>query len=486
MILRSFYARISFLFLLLILLLGSASLITAFNASRHLFDEVEQLLNREYAASIAGELKPIVKDGLTKEKIQDAIHYMMVLNPMVEIYLLDSDGEILSYFTHPDEKILRHHIELKPLQTFIRSQGWEVIQGDDPRTESSRKPFSAAPLPMGDQEGYVYVILRGQSYDRSLALVGNNYYIRTGIYTFLASLTITILIGLFLFALVTRRLRTLAQGVRAFQKGDLSYRIHLKGKDELTDLGNTFNEMANTIQKGMEDLKEAEKERTDLIANISHDLRSPLTSIRGHLETLLLKENTLPEEEKRNFLEITLKNVSGFQKLVEDLFDLARLESRQIRLKKETFLLAELIQDIVLKLKSQAENKNITLSFEPVLPLRPLEGDIGLIERSLTNIIENALDHTPESGHIEITLKKKGIYQEICISDSGPGIPEEALPHIFERFFRADKSRNRSRPGTGLGLAIAREITELHQGIIRASNRLSGGAVFYISLPAET
>ena len=483
MILRSFYARISILFLVLILLLGSASLITAFNASRHLFDEVEQILNREYASSIALELDPMVKEGFSKENIQDAIHYMMVLNPMVEIYLLDGEGRILSYFTHPDEKIIRHQIEVAPLQRFIDSGGWEVVQGADPRTENAKKPFSAAKLQMGEDTGYVYVILRGESYDRSLETVGNNYYIRSGLNTFLTALGLTILTGLILFSLLTRRLKQLSNGVRAFQTGKLDYRITITGKDELSDLGRTFNEMAETIQKGMDELKHARKERTDLIANISHDLRSPLTSIRGHLETILLKDKILTDEEKRNFLEITIKNVSGFQKLVEELFDLARLESRAIRLQKEDFPLAELVQDVVLKVKPQADFKNVNIKFIPGESLSPVSADIALIERVLTNILENALAHTPEEGHISINLNTDGNYQELKIADTGPGIPPEDLPFIFERFYRADKSRSRMESGTGLGLAIAKEIVGLHGGGLKAENRKEGGALFRITLP---
>ena len=480
----SFYARVSLLFLILILLLGSASLITAFNASRHLFDEVEQLLNREYAASIAGELEPILKDGYSEGKIKDAIHYMMVLNPMVEIYLLDQQGRILSYFTHPDERILRRTIETEPLERFIASNGFEIIQGDDPRTVNEKKPFSAALLPMGSQAGYVYVILRGQSYDRSLEMAGGNYYIRTGLYTFLTALFITIFLGLLLFFLITRRLRLLSKGVKSFEKGDLNYRIAIQGTDELSELGNTFNSMAGTIQTGMEALKQAEKERTDLIANISHDLRSPLTSLRGHLETLYLKDNELSPQEREEFLQITLKNVSSFQNLVEELFDLARLESRKFKLKSETFSLAELIQDVVMKLHPLSIKKKISVDFAPP-DLTPFSGDIALMERVITNLLQNALSYTPDGGRIGISIKTGSGMIRIQISDSGPGIPDRDLPYIFERFYRADKSRSRSSSGTGLGLAIAREIVLLHGGTIQAESNSSGGALFILRLPEK-
>ena len=483
MILRSFYARLSLLFLLLLLVLGGISLLIAFNASRHLFDEVEQLLNREYAGSIALELEPLVEDGFSKDGIKNAIHYMMVLNPMVEIYLLDSGGQILAYFTHPEEQLQRQQISTAPLEEFIDSQGWEPVQGDDPRDRSARKPFSAAPLPMGEENGYVYVILRGQGYDRSLALIGGNYYLRSGLITFLVAMLVTGSIGLLLFFLLTRRLRILSTAVLAFKQGEYDHRISIRGRDEIGTLGDAFNEMAESVEDAVNRLQEAEKQRSALIANISHDLRSPLTSIRGYLETVLLKDGNLSPEEQRDYLDITLKNVSSFQKLVEELFELARLEARQVSPQKEVFRLDELVQDVVLKRKPLSDRKNICIDYAPDGNISPIRGDIALLERVVTNVLENALEHTPENGRIEIRLKAGSETRILSIHDSGPGIADEDLPHVFERFYRADKSRNRNLPGTGLGLAIAREIVEIHGGRIEAASPHLGGAQFTITLP---
>ena len=476
MILRSFYARLSLLFLVLILLLGGASLMIAFNASEHLFDEVEQLLNREYASSIALELEPLVGEPFTEANIKDAIHYMMVLNPMVEIYLLNSEGLILCYFTGPNDTVVRNEIELEPLRRFVDSDGFEVVLGDDPRTGDAMKPFSAARLRIDNDDGWVYVILRGQSYDRSLAMVRSNYYLRSGFITFIFAILATAVAGMFLFFVLTRRLRALSNGVDAFTRGRLDHRVSISGNDELASLADAFNEMAKSIA-------EAEKQRRDLIANISHDLRSPLTSIRGYLETILLKDEKLSSDERREFLEISLKNVSGFQKLVEELFDLAKLEAKQIKTEKLLFSIAELVQDVVLKLKPQSEKKLINVNYQPASGLPSINGDIGLIERVLTNVLENAILHTPNGGMIEISIDSSGDSLSISIADTGPGISDEDLPHIFERFYRADKSRNRDSRGTGLGLAIAKEVVDLHGGTLSAGSRDDGGAIFYIKFP---
>jgi len=482
-IFRSFYAKLSLIFLFLILALGVGSLAIAFSAAEHLFDEVEQLLNREYARSIALELQPLVEDEFSEKKIKEAIHYMMVLNPMVEIYLLDGEGSILAYFTHPEERLIRKIIDPVPLRAFITSGGRSPVLGDDPRTDSRKKPFSAATLLMGREEGYVYVILRGQSYDRSLEMLRSSYFLRSGLSTFFFALLATLIAGLSLFFVLTRRLTRLSNAVRAFERGEFDFRADTGGKDELGALGRAFNEMAASIESGVEKLHQAEQQRSDLIANISHDLRSPLTSIRGNLETILLKDLDLSDNERRDFLETTLKNVSSFQKLVEELFELAKLESIQVMPESEPFQFAELVQDVVLKLKPRAEDSHIRVSINHPGELPPVRGDIRMMERVITNLMENALSHTPRGGQVLISIILENDRLLMNLTDTGPGIEAEDLPHIFERFYRADKSRNRGAPGTGLGLAIVREIIVLHGGSIQAESPADSGAVFRISLP---
>jgi len=479
LIFRSFYARLSLIFLVLILALGAGSLVIAFTAAGHLFDEVEQLLNREYAGSIAAELQPLVTSGFSPEAVGGAIHYMMVLNPMVEIYLVDGTGAILAYFTHPEESLVRKAIDPEPLRRFVAAEGHLAIPGDDPRTAGRQKPFSAAPLVMGGKPGFVYVILRGQGYDRSLLMLRNSYFLRSGLGTFLFALAATVLAGLALFFLLTRRLRLLGQGVRAFEQGDLAVRIPVTGEDEIGALGRAFNDMASSVQEGMESLRRSEQLRRELVADISHDLRSPLTSVRGHLETALLREDKVSPEDRRRFLGAALGSVEGLQRLVEELFELARLEARQTGAVKEPFPLAELVQDTALKLKPQAEEARIRLLLSLPEDLPPVNGDIGLLERLLTNLLENALAHTPPEGRVTVSLASGGQELVLTVEDTGPGIPPEDLPRIFDRFYRAD----RSRAGAGLGLAIVREIVGLHGGTITAGNRPGGGALFRVNLP---
>jgi signal transduction histidine kinase len=271
--------------------------------------------------------------------------------------------------------------------------------------------------------------------------------------------------------------------VRAFEGGDLDRRVAVHGSDELGELGRAFNEMVTSIQAGVEKLKLAEQQRSDLIASISHDLRSPVTSVRAHLETILLKGRALSDARGRELVKTSLKNVLSFQKLVEELFELAKLETKQVEPACEPFQLGELAQDVVLKLKPRAEEADITLDVDRPQELPPIFADIGMVERVLTNLIENSLSHTPSGGRVRLSIECRGRITRISVSDTGSGIAAADLPRIFERFYRADGSRGRGTPGSGLGLAIAKEIVELHGGTIAAESRPGGGATFRITLP---
>jgi signal transduction histidine kinase len=481
----SFYVRLAAIFLLLILALGGGCIAIAFNSAAHLFDDVEQLLNREYARSISQEIAPLVAQGFSEQRVQGAIHYMMVLNPMVEIYLLDARGKILAYFLNPAEKIVRAEVALAPVKAFVESAGRTLALGDDPRSAARSRPFSAAPVRMGAEQGYVYIILGGERYDASLRMIRDSYYLRAGLVAFILALLSTLIVGLSLFFFLTRRLTSLTLAVRGFERGDLGRRAEARGKDELGALGRSFNEMAATIEADVEKLRQAERMRTDLIGNISHDLRTPLASIQGYLETLTLKDPELSPEERRRLLSVSLRNAASLQKLVEELFELAKLDSLQVPLKRETLQVAELAQDVALKLAPQAEQAGVTLAVEPAPDLPLVSCDVGMMERVLTNLIENAIHFTPAGGAVRVSLApaaRGGL--RVTVSDTGAGIDPEDLPHIFERFYRADKSRDRSRAGAGLGLAIARQIVELHESALEVQSTPGHGALFAFTLSA--
>jgi predicted ATPase/signal transduction histidine kinase len=223
--------------------------------------------------------------------------------------------------------------------------------------------------------------------------------------------------------------------------------------------------------------------RRELIANVSHDLRSPLASLRGYIETVLLKEPLLSAADRRGYLEIALRDAQQLQSLIDELFELARLDFDGYRIEAEPVQLGELARDVAQKLGLAAEQRRVRLDLDVDAELGLARADIGLVERALTNLLDNALAHTPSGGRVELSVRAQGTSVLLRVSDNGKGIAAEDLPRIFERFYRADKSRRRATSGAGLGLTIVKRIVELHGSQIRVDSAVGRGTSFAFSLP---
>lgn len=294
----------------------------------------------------------------------------------------------------------------------------------------------------------------------------------------------------FVLMTVTRRLRLLANAIGAFRDSRFQISVSVpEGSvddgDELDRLSHAYNAMIVHIRTQMEEIAEKDALRRDLIAGVSHDLRTPLASVKGHLETLIIKGESLPAEDRLNFLEIASRQTERLSRLVEELFELAKLEEPEVRIAPEPFQLSELVQDVLQKFDLTAQEKNLRLrgNFMPEAPL--IYGDIPLIERLLDNLLENAIRHTQSGGRIDVTVTIVDDCLRLEVSDTGSGISSQDLPHVFERFYRVDKARYPSSGGAGLGLAIARRIVELHAGRISVLSELGIGTSFFVDLPLK-
>jgi signal transduction histidine kinase len=481
-IFSSIYGKISMIFLLLLIILGAVQIILLIKFSSEFFTESDQKLNKNLAADLAEKFKPYLEDTLDYKSIAKTFQVMMVMNPRVEFYLLDSNGAILAYFADP-EKIKRMEVNIKPIKQFLTA-GDDLkmpLYGDDPRSTNRQKPFSVTPIKIGSQQsGFLYVILGGELHDSALSMVEDSYILRTAAVALAVNFVITGIIGLILFSLLTRRLRLITEAVSEFEEGNFKQRVITKSDDEIGQLSKAFNKMAETIDANIEDIKNKDQLRRDLIANISHDLRSPLASVQGYLETIIMKEETLSQEERKNYLEIVHKNIHRLSRLVEDLLELSKLDAKQIKPKPEQFSISELTQDVVLKFKPKAEKQQITIHTNFSSEVSLVEADIGMIERALSNLLENALIYTPEKGEVSVELLEKDEKVSVKVRDNGHGIPENDLPHVFDRFYRGDKSR--TSEGTGLGLAITKKIIEAHEEYIDVKSQIGQGTIFQFNL----
>ncbi len=482
----TFYGKLSAIFLILLIIMGIAQVLITLQSSTRFYSEADQKLNSRLAFDMANEFRPFLKDSINFAGIEQTIHYMMIMNPKIEIYLLDGSGKILAFFAEPQKKVQAKFVDVDPIRRFLAANANMPILGDDPRHIGRKKPFSVASLKIGQSiDGYLYIIIGSEQFDSAASTIRESYIVQTILKGLLVTLLFTGIIGLILFALLTRRLRRMAEVVRQFERGMLEKRIPVKSNDEVGHLAQSFNRMADTIVTNMDELKKNDNLRRELVANVSHDLRSPLASIQGYLETILMKDKTLTAEERNQFLQVILNNTTLLNNLVEQLFELSKLDARQVQPNPEPFSMAELAQDVVMKFKPRAEKRNVDL--QAVLPenLPQVKADIGLIERALSNLIDNALRYTPEKGTVKVVLSNSHKRVRVLVSDTGNGISADDLPFIFDRFYRAEKSRARTTGGTGLGLAISKKILELHGSTITVESVVNVGTTFSFDMDAS-
>ncbi len=481
--LNSFYGRLSVIFLILLIILGALQIGITLQSWHQYYEEVEQRLNLNLAENMARELELLLKDSSDIANIGHAIHYMMVLNPKIEIYILDQQGKILAFFADPSKKVKAKYVSLEAPKQFLSGYSQIPILGDDPRHPGTKKPFSVAPLKIGSQnEGYLYIVLGGEQYDLTLSTVRENYLTFTIIKGLIITLIFTGIIGLIIFFFLTRRLREMHETVKKFEKGDLQRRININSADELGQLAQSFNRMAETIVANINELKNTDKLRRELIANVSHDLRTPLASIKGYLETIQIRGDKINEQEREQYIEIIIEAAEGMQKMVEQLFELSKLEANQIKPQFEPFLIKELIYDVSNKFKPLAEKKAVQLNISVPDELPQVYADIGLMERALSNLISNALTFTDAGGIIEIAVKPKNGVLKVEVSDTGKGIAKNELPFIFNRFYQSYEKHPDHSHGAGLGLAITKKILEVHHSKIEVESEYGQGSKFSFDL----
>ena len=490
MLLKTLYTRLALGLFLLLLAVGLLYSFISLYSLREYSASVNQELHRDLAKNLVSDRNLVSEGQLDRSALEELFALYMTINPSIEIYLLDLDGTILSYSADP-AKIKRKQVSLEPLHRLMADMDLYPVLGDDPRSHDRQKIFSVTPVPsVENPDAYLYVVLRGEEYDAAETLARSGQVLELSIWALLISLVVVMVAGLAVFRLLTRRLTALTRLVEAFENSDMSQKPSITWRDkrpmvrdEIDYLGVTFDEMAGRIASQIEQLTEKDAQRRQLIAQVSHDLRTPLASMQGYIESLKLRRDRLSQQEQDRFLDIALKEGRRLSHLVDELFELAALEAREKQPVPEPFPLAELVHDVVQKHTQAAHDcqLELILSGDPDLPTA--YADLGMTERVLDNLIGNAIAYSAAGGCIEVILSQENGVPKVTVRDTGPGIPEQDLPHIFEPFYRGDAS---GTGHAGLGLAIARRIMTLQGGDIRVENCATGGAAFSIALPVYT
>jgi signal transduction histidine kinase len=289
-------------------------------------------------------------------------------------------------------------------------------------------------------------------------------------------------LGYLLSSTVTDRIHALKAVAGKLAQGDLQARAGISGRDEVSDLAESFNRMAAQLQAADEKQREIEHMRADLIAWVGHDLQTPLASVRAILEALADGVVEDPQSVQR-YLLTAQRDVRSLSSLIDDLFQMAQLDAGGLRLDREDSSLADLISDTLESFTELAARQDVALSGHADAGIDPVHMDTMRIGRVLNNLISNALQHTPAGGEIKVAARRAGGGVEVTVSDTGEGIRAEDLPNIFESFYRGEKSRNRLTGGSGLGLAISRGILRAHGGDIMVDSQPGHGSRFTFTLP---
>lgn len=484
---NTLFAKLSVALLLIVGAMGTAFFFLERANTKAYYEELSQHLNAPIAMYVTDQ-RQLITDGVPDlESLRDLAGHAMVINPTAEIYLLDIEGNILGH-NLPADAVLKESVNLFPVLTLIDGEARFPLRGDDPRSVENQKVFSAWPVTSDlGTEGYLYVVLGGKKYEELASNIGDSYVARVSVTAIIAIAVFTALIGLLVFGLLTRRLNRLNSEMQRVTESRFALEPAFEKapgpSDEIDELSNAFIDMSTQIRTQISQLTENDRLRRELVSNISHDLRTPLTAMQGYIETLIIKSDSMSAEDRDRYLRIAQKHTVRLGTLIGDLFELSKLDAASVTPSIESFSLPELVQDIAQEFQIESERKNIELHVEVDDAAQDTMGDIGLIQRVLENLVRNAIQFTPEGGEVTISIAERRDSFAISVSDSGPGIAEKDVPRIFDRFYRARDGEEARSDSSGLGLAIVKRILDLHDSRIQVVSKRNAGTRFEFELP---
>jgi len=490
---RSFTTRLSMTLALLLLAYGAFVALLGRQVAAEQEQESLQRLSHGLAGHIVGhwpEITSINRDEAERSARGALLSMLMAVNPGVQVYLLDADGRVQHYIGEPG-MVQQAQVDLVPVRAFLAGATLP-LRGTDPMGSGVPRIFSAAMFPVraGDVRppGYLYVILDSRARDAVAAQVGAQRVWRGAALAAAIGLLVTLGLGLFTFRRLSLPLHELAQRLRDYSQrnatpeGAPAPTGTRPAGDEVQAIGEAFDDMKQRIEAHAEREQRQVADHREMMASVAHDLRTPLTALHGHLEALAAE--AAPDATRRaGVLQAALAQSRKVGRLSQQLFELAALQSTQQVLHRERFSLDEVVTDAVQKFGFSGTVPPVTLHGLPPGRME-LEGDLQLIERALTNLIDNALRHAPGSRPVLVSLRRDGAQAEIVVEDGGPGLPGELHQRLDQGLSLRDPPIKRSSGGIGgLGLAIAQRVAVLHGGSLRPLPAPLGGTRLCLALP---
>jgi len=451
------FSRIGIFVFLVINALGVLFVVVTYNATSDYFQASTQLLNKDVAANIARLSEPFSKKGIDHKKADSVFNSTMIISPNTEVYFLDTMGNVKYYYA-PDSLIKERKVPVTRIEAYL-SDHLLLIKNTDPRDPGTPKIFSAAPVSFQNQKiGYIYVILAGMEYRSVADFVFKSQVGGWATKVFFIIILATVIFSLLYTSRLQKRFNHVIYILDQFKDGNVNVRFNIQQNDEFFPIADAFNRMVAMLDENFSRLKLLESERKNFLANISHDLRTPLAVARGYTETLMIAKAVDLEERERH-LEIIQNKIIQVEKLVLQLFELSKMESVDFTPHKEPFVFSEILHESIKGAELQARKKNITISCENCQDSSLIDADIGMMERVVQNLLENALKYTNENGTINIVLSRESGTLIVLLENSGELIKGELLDWINNN--AADAGVRRPKQA-GLGLALVKRILHLH------------------------
>ena len=369
----------------------------------------------------------------------------------------------------------------EPLSDEMRRATVAMLAGGDVRTATaqmqSRAPIVTAPIQIGNELRGIVVLppppLESglQATARMVSLPGA-----------LLLVTAAILVAALIFSPARRRLQALESAAERLGAGDLTARAPDRGADEIARVARAFNTMAAELSARDEALRTSDRLRRQMVADVSHELKTPLTSMRGYVETLRIPDIALSPEQRGQYLDTIERETRRLERIVKGLLDIARVENDALALDQRYFDTSRLFRHVVKRHQAEAASRGVQLATSVDIEADQLFGDPDRLEQVVDNLVANAIRHASDRGRVELRAQFTQEGATIAVSDDGAGIAAEHLPYIFDRFYKVDAARASGAAGSGLGLSIARAIVERHAGTIAVESR-PGRTVFTVRLP---
>jgi signal transduction histidine kinase len=488
----SFTTRLSLVLALLLLGYGAFVALIGRQFAHEQAQESLQRLSHGLAQHIVAQWPEITKadpagpDGAARQAL---LQMLMTVNPGVQVYLLDADGRVQHYIGEPG-MVRQHQVDLGAVRAFLAGADLP-LKGTDPMGSDVPRIFSAAMFPprAGDSRppGYLYVVLDGTAREQVAAQLGAERLWQGVAWASLGGLLVTLALGVFTFRRLSLPLRRLAAGMDGYQRrevGDGASGRSAPVGDEVQALSRAFGELRTRVETQAEREHRQMADHREMMASVAHDLRTPLTALHGHLEALAqgsLQAEAAPA--RSAVLQAALAQSRKVGRLSQQLFELAALQSGDPVLQRERFALDEVVSDAVQKFEVGHAEPPVTLQGVPPGRLE-LDGDLQLIERALTNLIDNAVRHAPTQQPVRVSVRRDGALAEIVVEDSGPGLPSELQERLAQGLsLREPPIKRRSGGIGGLGLAIAQRVAVLHGGSLRPLPAPGGGTRLCLLLP---